>query len=65
MKICGCKEECFEKGELWGHLSGIMCKNLSEKEQCGYPKSFCMKFKKFVECYFDEQHYKKIKGKEK
>ena len=31
MKICGCKEKCFEKGELWGHFSGILCKHLSEK----------------------------------
>lgn len=33
MKICGCKEKCFEKGELWGHFSGILCKHLSEKKE--------------------------------
>ena len=26
--LCGPKEECFENGECWGHLEGVMCKFL-------------------------------------
>lgn len=62
MKICGCKEKCFEKGELWGHLSGVLCKYLSEKENNETVKSFCSKFNEFVNTYSSEFEYKEIKG---
>lgn len=62
MKICGCKEKCFEKGELWGHFSGVLCKNLSEKEKNKTVESFCLKFDEFVKTYSSELEYKKIKG---
>jgi len=64
MKICGCQEKCFEKGELWGHFSGILCKNLSEKEKEKNKtvESFCLKFNEFVKMYSSELEYKKIKG---
>ena len=62
MKICGFKEKCFEKGELWGHFSGILCKNLSEKKNNKTVESFCLKFNEFVKTYSSELEYKKIKG---
>ena len=62
MKICGCKEKCFEKGECWGHFSGILCKNLSEKENNKTVECFCLKFDEFVKTYSNELEYKRIKG---
>ena len=62
MKICGCKEKCFEKGECWGHFSGVMCKYLSEKKQKDKHSSFCMKYKEFVTTYFTNKEYKEIKN---
>ena len=56
MKICGWKEQCFERGECWGHLEGILCQYLSEKED-GYNNgliSFCKKFNEFVSIYDTE-----------
>jgi len=32
MKLCGCKEKCFESGEQWGHLQGVLCKHLYERD---------------------------------
>jgi len=32
MKLCGCKEKCFVRGELWGHFSGTMCEHLGERD---------------------------------
>ena len=60
MRNCGCKEKCFEKGELWGHFSVVLCKNLSEKEKDGIVKSFCLKSNEFVNSYSTELEYKKI-----
>lgn len=51
LKKCGCKEKCFKKGEMWGHLEGVMCECLSEKCIQNTPKSFCLKYNEFVETY--------------
>lgn len=62
MKLCGCKEKCFEKGDMWGHLSGIMCSNLSEIVTNG---SYCIKFHCEVNAYFNKQEYQKLTLKQR
>lgn len=61
MKICGCKESCFERGDLWGHLSGVLCKYLTEEDVTWGTRSFCSKFKRFVNSYSTKEEYKNVK----
>jgi len=52
MKHCGCKEKCFEKGECWGHLEGVLCKHLQEKDLPGRKcASICGKDSQLVAVY--------------
>jgi hypothetical protein len=60
MKLCGRNEECFENGECWGHLEGVMCKHLSEKEIGGEIKSICFKSKEETKVYTTDREYKDI-----
>jgi hypothetical protein len=59
--LCGPNENCFEKGEHWGHLKGVMCKFLADK---GKPTTqfFCTKRQAYVK--FDNMYstYKKHKN---
>lgn len=52
MKKCGNKEECFEKGECWGHFEDEMCKHLGEND---FNVSICYKTKEPVELYEKEK----------
>jgi hypothetical protein len=55
MKLCGCKETCFETGDMWGHLSGVMCKYLGESTN----SSICVKDDTMVDTYFNRNEYQK------
>ena len=62
MKLCGCKETCFERGECWGHLGGVLCKHLTEKED-GTGNgliTFCKKFNTPVETYDTKAQYDQL-----
>ncbi len=65
MKLCGCKEPCFEIGEMSGHL-GLMCKHLTEKEDGAGNGliTFCKKFNTPVETY-KEQYDQLINDRQK
>lgn len=57
--LCGPNEVCFEKGECWGHLEGVMCKYLSEGEN-GF---VCKKINIFIKqhnVYTTHKEYKRI-----
>ncbi len=58
MKLCGCLEECFERGDqAWGHLGGIMCLHLSESVD---NTSICGEDEEVVEPYFNEKDYQEV-----
>jgi hypothetical protein len=57
MKLCGCKESCFVRGECWGHYEGILCKNLGER--------ICLIDNSEVLVYITDKEYKNIKMKQK
>ena len=65
MKMCGCKESCFERGDLWRHLSGVLYKYLTEEDVAWSTRSFCSKFKRFANIYTNSEEYKKCKNGEK
>jgi len=59
MKLCGCKELCFKEGTVWGHLDGVMCKYLGEKEiGDGKTKSKCFLTNELVILYTTDKEYK-------
>ena len=62
MKLCGCEETCFERGERWGHLEGVICKHLSEKEDGAGNGliTFCEKFDTPVEAYDTKEHHDRL-----
>ena len=65
VRLCGCKEPCFEKGEQWGHLQGVMCKHQSEvdNDTGNGTVCYCLKFKERVEHYsnsYEHEHLLKI-----
>lgn len=60
MKLCGCKEKCFENGKCWGHFEGIMCENLGETEINGEHKSICSTTNEEVLVYTTDMDYKKV-----
>lgn len=62
MKLCGCEETCFERGECWGHLGGVMCKHLTEKEDGAGNGliTFCEKFDTPVEAYDTKEHHDRL-----
>ena len=67
MRLCGYKESCFEKGEQWGHLEGVLCKHLSEKED-GVGNgliSYCRKLNTPVEPYDTNAQYEQVINKHK
>jgi hypothetical protein len=57
VKLCGCKENCFEVGACWGHLDGVLCKNLGEKEIDNEIKTICFTTKEKVNLYTTEEEY--------
>lgn len=62
MKLCGCKETCFEIGEQHGHLGCVMCKHLTEKEDGAGNGliAFCKKCNTPVETYDTKDHYDQL-----
>ena len=63
LKLCGCKESCFENGDdIWGHLGGIMCKHLSERNQdcTNIIVDCCIKDNIEVQSYFTQNEYNTI-----
>ena len=67
MKLCGCKEPCFERGECWGHLEGVLCEHLIEKED-GAGNGFidyCKKINEPVYRYENNVQYEMIMNKRK
>lgn len=60
-KLCGCQEECFERGQCWGHFEGVMCQHMSEREIDGEIKSICYKTDEVVDCYTTEAQYNERK----
>lgn len=57
MKLCGCKEPCFVKGEVWGHLEGIICAHQTETET----DRICDKTKEVVTTYYTLAVYNTLK----
>lgn len=66
-RICGYKEPCFEKGEQWGHLEGVMCKHQSEvdNDTGNGTVGYCLKFKVKTAHYDNSYRYNQLKKKEK
>lgn len=58
MKMCGCKEPCFENGECWGHLQGVMCKYLGTETK----ENVCSKTMEDVTAYLTKDEHDKLKG---
>lgn len=58
MKLCGCLEECFERGDkVWGHMGGVMCLYMSETVDA---TSICHEDEEVVKPYFTEKEYQEI-----
>lgn len=69
VRLCGYKEPCFERGECWGHLAGVMCKHQSEieNETGNGTVCYCLKYKVRTAHYDNSYRYnqlKKEKGRE-
>ena len=66
MKLCGCKETCFERGECWGHLAGVMCKHQSEidNETGNGTVCYCLKYKVKTSHYSNSYRYNQLKQEE-
>jgi hypothetical protein len=61
-KLCGCKEPCFEVGEQWGHLEGVLCKHSSEKPLNGEQVGTCGKTGEVVRYYGSESKIRELEG---
>lgn len=62
VRLCGYKEQCFERGECWGHLAGVMCKHQSEvdNDTGNGTVGYCLKFKERVEHYSNSYAHEQI-----
>lgn len=58
MKLCGCKETCFERGEQLGHFEGVMCANLYEEDG----KNHCTKDESEVRLYTTQKEHEELKN---
>lgn len=67
IRLCGCKEPCFEIGEKRGYLECVMCKHLTEKEDGAGNGliTFCKKFSTPVETYDTKGQYDLLMHKRK
>ena len=60
MRICGRKENCFVKGENWGHLNGVMCCFVSEKKTESGNVCTCAITGEEVKLYTTAEEYKQL-----
>ena len=63
VRLCGYKEPCFERGECWGHLAGVMCKHQSEieNESGNGTVCYCLKYKVRTVHYDNSYRYNQLK----
>lgn len=66
VRLCGCKEPCFEKGEQWGCLADVMCKHQSEvdNDTGNGTVGYCLKFKERIEHYSNSYAHEQLLKKQ-